>query len=101
MRCPYPDSCLGIVNALWSGASRGYAAFGIPWLMTKEDKEFRQGGCLGGKGVRRGDGVFELAAKGSARHLGGSIAALAGYDAVVPIGRAEGNLRGISFLPLP
>jgi hypothetical protein len=30
------------------------------------------GGCLGGKGVRRGEGVFELAAKGSAPHLDGS-----------------------------
>lgn len=31
-----------------------------------------EGGVLGGKGVRRGEGVFELAAKGSAQHLGGS-----------------------------
>jgi hypothetical protein len=37
-----------------------------------------KGGGLGGKGVRRGEGVYELAAKGSALHLGGAIAALAG-----------------------
>jgi hypothetical protein len=32
-----------------------------------------EGGSLGGKGVRRGEGVLKLAAKGSAPHLGGSI----------------------------
>jgi hypothetical protein len=30
------------------------------------------GGGLGGKGVRRGEGVFKLAAKGAAPHSGGS-----------------------------
>jgi len=57
------------------------------------------GGCLGGKGVRRGEGVFELAAKGSALHLGGSIAALAGFDAIVLIGFCEENLRELAAAP--
>ena len=56
-----------------------------------------KGGCLGGKGVRRGEGFFELAAKGSALHLDGSIAALAGYDATAFIGIRGENLRG--FVP--
>jgi hypothetical protein len=45
-----------------------------------------RGGSLGGKGVRRGKRVFELAAKGTAQHLGGTIAALAGSEAVSSIG---------------
>ena len=51
------------------------------------------GGCLGGKGVRRGEGVFELAAKGSALLLVGSIAKLAGSDANRYIGLPPENLR--------
>ena len=65
--------------------------------MRREEDAAIKGGCLGGKGVRRGEGFFELAAKGSALHLGGSIAALAGYDATPLIGNCSENLRG--FVP--
>jgi hypothetical protein len=50
--------------------------------------------------VRWGEGVFELAAKGSAPHLGGAIAALVGCAAVPLIGLSCKNLRRFVVCPI-
>jgi hypothetical protein len=52
-----------------------------------------QGGCLGGKGVRRGEGVFELAAKVSALHWMDQSQRWRGSDATPFIGAFRENLR--------
>ena len=63
--------------------------------------EVSKGGCLGGKGVRRGEGVFKLAAKGAALKVGGTIAVLVGSDATHLIGTPLKNLRPFTSPPIP
>jgi hypothetical protein len=60
------------ITYLWDEGNDGAS------IAICEARDGLNGGGLGGKGVRRGEGVYELAAKGSALHLGGAIAALAG-----------------------
>ena len=52
---------------------------------------------MAARGVRRGKGVFSLAAKGAVLHLGGSIAALAGSGSVLLIGLSRKNLSALSY----
>lgn len=57
-----------------------------------------QGGCLGGKGDRRGERSSNLPPKAQRCIWAGQIAALEGSDSVHVIGLSEENLRGLVSL---
>jgi hypothetical protein len=69
--------------------------------MTHKGSSLSKGGSLGGKDVRRGEGVLNLPPRAQRRNWAGQFAALAGYGTVCCIGQLRENLRGIVFRAAP